>query len=90
MSLTRRAALLAAAAAPFAPALLRATPARAEAPLQGPSMASFHRFALGGFEVTTLLVGARTVEKPQEIFGLNVDAETFGAVSAANFGWQRR
>ena len=85
MNLTRRATLFAAAAAPFAPAILRATPAQAEAPLQGPAMASFNRFALGGFEVTTLLAGTRTVEAPQGIFGMNVDADTFGSVSAANF-----
>ncbi|MFM2389688.1 MAG: hypothetical protein RLZZ437_1243 [Pseudomonadota bacterium] len=85
MTMTRRSALLAAAAAPFAPALIRATPAHAEAALQGPSMAMFNRFALGGFEVTTLLAGTRTVEKPQEIFGMNVDADTFATTSAANF-----
>jgi glyoxylase-like metal-dependent hydrolase (beta-lactamase superfamily II) len=83
--LTRRSALIAAAAAPFAPALLRARPAAAEVPLQGPSMAMFNRFTLGGFEVTTLLAGTRTVENPQETFGMNVDADTFAATSAANF-----
>jgi glyoxylase-like metal-dependent hydrolase (beta-lactamase superfamily II) len=83
--LTRRSALIAAAAAPFAPALLRATPAAADAPLQGPSMAMFNRFTLGGFEVTTLLAGTRTVENPQETFGMNVDADTFAATSSANF-----
>ncbi|MGL4321236.1 MAG: MBL fold metallo-hydrolase, partial [Paracoccaceae bacterium] len=85
MTITRRSALFAAAAAPFAPALIRATPAQAEAALQGPSMAMFNRFALGGFEVTTLLAGTRTVEKPQEIFGMNVDADSFAAASAENF-----
>jgi glyoxylase-like metal-dependent hydrolase (beta-lactamase superfamily II) len=83
--LTRRSALFAAAAAPFAPALIRATPAQAEAALQGPSMAMFNRFTLGGFEITTLMAGNRTVDKPQETFGMNVDAETFAAASAANF-----
>jgi glyoxylase-like metal-dependent hydrolase (beta-lactamase superfamily II) len=83
--LTRRSALFAAAAAPFAPALIRATPAYAEAALQGPSVAMFNRFTLGGFEITTLMAGTRTVDKPQETFGLNVDAETFAAASAANF-----
>jgi glyoxylase-like metal-dependent hydrolase (beta-lactamase superfamily II) len=83
--LSRRNALLAAAALPFAPAILRATPARAEIPLQGATTPTFNRFRLGGFEVTTLLAGTRTVENPQEIFGLNVDAETFGAASAAAF-----
>jgi glyoxylase-like metal-dependent hydrolase (beta-lactamase superfamily II) len=83
--LSRRHALFAAAALPFAPAVLRATPARAEAPLQGVATPTFNRFRLGAFEVTTLLAGTRTVENPQEIFGLNVDAETFGAASAAAF-----
>ena len=83
--LSRRHALFAAAAFPFAPAILRATPARAEAPLQGATTPTFNRFRLGAFEVTTLLAGSRTVENPQEIFGLNVDAETFGAASTAAF-----
>jgi glyoxylase-like metal-dependent hydrolase (beta-lactamase superfamily II) len=85
MKISRRSALFAAAAAPFAPAIIRATPAQAEAALQGPSMAMFNRFALGGFEVTTLLAGTRTVESPQETFGMNVDADTFAQASAANF-----
>lgn len=85
MPISRRAALFAAAAAPFAPAILRTTPARAEAPMQGAFTPQFNRFMLGGFEVTTLLAGTRTVEKPQEIFGMNVDAETFAAASDANF-----
>ncbi len=85
MPISRRAAIMAAAAAPFAPAILRATPARGEAPLQGAFIPQFNRFMLGGFEVTTLLAGTRTVEALQGIFGMNVDAETFGAASAANF-----
>jgi len=40
---------------------------------------------LGDFEVSTLLAGMRTVENPQSIFGMNVDAEEFAAVSEANF-----
>ena len=35
--------------------------------------------------MTTLLAGTRTTEKPQETFGVNVPAEEFAAVSAANF-----
>ncbi len=83
--LSRRHALFAAASLPFAPAILRGTPARAEIPLQGATTPTFNRFRLGGFEVTTLLAGTRTVENPQEIFGLNVDADTFGAASAEAF-----
>lgn len=82
--LTRRSALFAGAVLPFAPMLL---PARAEAaaPLQGPAMPLFHRAKLGGFEVTTLLAGSRAGENPQETFGMNVSAQEFAAVSAANF-----
>jgi len=41
--------------------------------------------SLGDFEVSTLLAGTRTVENPQSIFGMNVSAEEFAAVSEANF-----
>jgi glyoxylase-like metal-dependent hydrolase (beta-lactamase superfamily II) len=84
-ALSRRHALIAAAALPFAPAILRATPARAEMPLQGAAMPTFNRFRLGAFEVTTLLAGTRTVDAPQDIFGMNVDADTFNAASDAAF-----
>lgn len=82
--LSRRQALLFGMAAPLATALATA-PAIAKAPILGPSIASFHRFRLGSFEVTTLLAGTRAVEKPHEIFGLNVSAEEFEAASAAAF-----
>ncbi len=41
--------------------------------------------ALGDFTVSTLRAGTRTVEDPQGIFGMNVDAQEFADVSAANF-----
>jgi glyoxylase-like metal-dependent hydrolase (beta-lactamase superfamily II) len=82
--LTRRAALMAAAAAPFAPALL-SRPAYAAAEMMGATMPTFNRFKLGGFEVTTLLVGSRATENPQETFGLNASPEDFAALSQANF-----
>ncbi|WP_103334438.1 MBL fold metallo-hydrolase [Pseudotabrizicola formosa] len=82
--LTRRSALFAAAAAPFAPALLT-RPAHAAAEMMGATMPSFNRFKLGGFEVTTLLVGSRPLENPQETFGLNASPEEFAALSEANF-----
>lgn len=81
--LTRRHALLAAASLPLAAAL--PAPARAAAEMKGAALAPFHRFRLGGFEVTTLLAGTRTTDKPQETFGLNVTPEEFAEVSAANF-----
>lgn len=81
---SRRQALIAGATLPFAPALL-ASAAHATAPLQGASLPTFNRFALGGFEVTTLLAGTRTVEGPTAIFGLNADPAEFAEVSAAAF-----
>ncbi|MBA3910134.1 MAG: hypothetical protein C0524_09665 [Rhodobacter sp.] len=44
-----------------------------------------HRSKLGGFEVTTLLAGTRSGDKPQEIFGTNASPEDFAALSAADF-----
>ena len=82
--LTRRSALFAAAAVPFAPALLT-RPAHAAAEMMGSAMPTFNRFKLGGFEVTTLLVGTRATENPQETFGLNASPEDFAALSEANF-----
>lgn len=42
-------------------------------------------FTMGDFEVSTLLAGTRTVESPQNIFGMNVSADEFQSVSDANF-----
>lgn len=78
--LSRRAALAGAAALPLAAAT--AQTARAAAPMMGPSAPPFMRVKLGGFEVTNMLVGTRTVPGPQNIFGMNVDADTFAAASA--------
>jgi glyoxylase-like metal-dependent hydrolase (beta-lactamase superfamily II) len=80
-NLTRRNALLAGAAAPLV--ALAATPARAKADMKGMTTPLFSRFKHGEFEVTTLLAGTRPVEEPQTIFGLNVSAEDFAAVSDA-------
>ena len=81
--LSRRHALLTAAALPLAAALPRR--ATAEASMLGSAPAAFNRFKLGAFEVTTLLAGSRIAEKPQESFGLNVTPEDFAAASAASF-----
>jgi len=78
LSLTRRAALTGAAALPFA-----ATTLRAAAPMAGAGTAPFQRVKLGGFEVTTILAGSRAVPDPHNIFGMNVDKETFEATSKA-------
>ncbi|WP_108484260.1 MBL fold metallo-hydrolase [Oceaniglobus ichthyenteri] len=82
-SLTRRSALLGAAALPAAaalPGLVRAAGHSAAAPAP-----VHHAFSIGDFNVSTLLAGTRTVEDPQGTFGMNVSAEEFGEVSRANF-----
>ncbi|KEJ89104.1 MBL fold metallo-hydrolase [Sulfitobacter donghicola] len=79
--ISRRHALMGAASLPLAAATATAT--RAAAPIAGPSTAPFQRVKLGEFDVTTLLAGTRSVPGPQNIFGLNVDKETFDDVSAA-------
>ncbi len=86
-TLSRRQALFAGAALPLAAALpaMTAAPAHAAAEMKGAGFAPYNRFALGGFEVTTLLAGTRTVEEPTGIFGLNAGADEFAALSQANF-----
>jgi glyoxylase-like metal-dependent hydrolase (beta-lactamase superfamily II) len=81
--LSRRHALMTAAALPMAAVMPRGAMAAAE--MKGSSAAAFHRFKLGSFEVTTLLAGSMAVEGPQQSFGLNVTPEEFAAASAANF-----
>ena len=78
--LSRRMALAGVAALPLAAA--GSGIARAAAPMMGSGMSPFNRLKLGSFEVTTLLAGTATRPEPQTIFGLNVDADTFNAVSA--------
>ncbi|MFU8824122.1 MBL fold metallo-hydrolase [Yoonia sp.] len=82
MQITRRQALMSGAALPLA----AATPTLAQAQTAAASTLPTHRhFTLGEFQVTTLLSGSRRVENPQEIFGMNVDEDTFAEVSAQNF-----
>ncbi len=81
-TLTRRQALATTLAAPAA--LTLASSARAAAPMQEGQPPKFNRFKLGAFEVTTLLAGSATREEPQGIFGMNVSADEFAEVSAAN------
>ncbi|WP_341367229.1 MBL fold metallo-hydrolase [Yoonia sp. BS5-3] len=81
MKLTRRQALLSGATLPMAATL----PTFAQADGHAAALPTHRDFTLGEFKVTTLLVGSRSVEDPQSIFGMNVDAETFSDVSEANF-----
>ncbi|MEM6579120.1 MAG: MBL fold metallo-hydrolase, partial [Pseudomonadota bacterium] len=76
---TRRTVLASAASLSAAATL----PGWASAPMLGPSQARFRRFALGKFEVTTLLGGTAVRENPQSIFGMNVSPDEFNAVSEA-------
>ena len=77
-SINRRAMMMGAAALP-----LTATGGFAAAEMMGTATTRFNRFGLGGFEVTALLAGTRTVENPQGIFGMNASADEFAAASAA-------
>ncbi len=80
MTITRRRILTTAAAA----AVLPLSPALASAPLLGQFQATHRRIRLGAFEVTTLLAATKNIPGPHDIFGLNVDAETFNAAAAAS------
>ncbi len=80
--ITRRGFLAGTTAAATAGVVAPITPALAKADFKGAGGGIFSRVKLGDFEVTTLLDGARVLESPQNIFGMNVDAETFGKASA--------
>ncbi|KPA20641.1 N-acyl homoserine lactonase [Shimia sp. SK013] len=80
-AISRRALLAGAAALPITAATSQSTLAAAD--MKGVAQTRFNRMKLGNFEVTTLLVGTRTVEGPQNIFGMNVSAEEFATASAA-------
>ncbi len=79
--MSRRSVLTTAAALPLAG--MAATRASAEAPMMGAGRAPYNRIKIGGFDVTSLLAGTRTVPDPNTIFGLNASAEEFAAVSEA-------
>ena len=84
MTMTRRAAIAAGAAAPLAAAAGR--PAAAQAARKGADHPVHRRIALGDVEATVLLSG--TVTNPQDphtIFGLNVEQAEFDEVSREAF-----
>lgn len=82
MKLSRRQTLLAGATLPLSATL----PTLASADGHAAASKAVHSdFTLGDFRVTTLLAGNRSVEAPHDIFGLNVDDDTFNTVSADNF-----
>ncbi len=81
--LSRRQALVGAASMPVA--LTAAGSALASGEMKGVMLPTANRIKLGGFEVTTLLAGTRTVPEPQGTFGMNVSPEEFAQVSQENF-----
>jgi glyoxylase-like metal-dependent hydrolase (beta-lactamase superfamily II) len=80
--LTRRRLITTAAALPLAGIAAKAF---AEAPPLGEFFARHRRITLGNFEVTTMLASTNVRADPQSIFGQNVDATEFAAVSTENF-----
>ncbi len=82
--LTRRQALSAGLAAPFAAAGLTGPAHAATHPEMSPVPLS-RSFAIGDFKVVTLLDGTAVREEPQTIFGLNVLPEEFAQVSEEAF-----
>ena len=83
LSLSRRSVLAGAGGLTLGAAALPSVSARAM------GHAGAHRLSrtiqVGSFDVVTLLDGARNVPDPQTIFGMNVSADEFAAVSEENF-----
>ena len=82
VKLSRRQALAGTAALPLAATGFASS---ALAAGHAATLPSSRDFQVGDFKVTTLLAGSRSVEGPQNIFGMNVEADEFAAVSAENF-----
>ncbi|UWR03502.1 MBL fold metallo-hydrolase [Ruegeria conchae] len=82
IKLTRRAALSAAAALPFAsaamPAFAAGKPSKANSTIA-------KSFQLGDFTVTTLLDGSVPRDEPKALFAAEVSDDEFAAISAENF-----
>ncbi|MEO1795739.1 MAG: MBL fold metallo-hydrolase [Pseudomonadota bacterium] len=82
MAISRRSLLASAAAAPLLPLV---TAASAGGHATSAPMQNARSFAVGDFQVTTLLAGTGQRDEPQGTFGMNVSPEEFAAVSAENF-----
>jgi glyoxylase-like metal-dependent hydrolase (beta-lactamase superfamily II) len=85
INLSRRTALIGSAGligASLVPQL--ASPALARAPKLGVSMPTHFRFALGEFEITTVLDGAVQLDGPHPIFGENQPEEVVRKFAAEN------
>jgi len=84
-TLTRRQLLTRSLATPLAIGAASQLPMSLAHATEAQPNAIKHTFSLGEFEVSTLLAGTRSADDPQSIFGLNVPADEFAAVSAKNF-----
>lgn len=85
-AVTRRTFLAtsAASAAALSAPMIMTRAAHGAAPMLGPSSASFYRFKLGAFEVTTLLDGARSMDGPHPIFGQDQEAAAVAELMTEN------
>ncbi|MEO0991892.1 MAG: MBL fold metallo-hydrolase, partial [Pseudomonadota bacterium] len=83
LTLSRRSLLASGAALPLS-AAVAPTLANAAGHAAPPNAAK-HSFAIGDFQVSTMLVGSRVVEDPQGTFAMNVDKAEFERVNAENF-----
>ncbi len=82
-TLTRRTAFAGASLLATTPTIGR--PASANVPMLGPERATFYRFPLGGFEVTTLLDGTIQLDGPHPVFGQDQDEAAVAELAEANF-----
>ncbi len=83
-----RRGVLAGSAGAAAAALLAsgfAPPARAAAPMMGPSRPNHYRFRLGDFEITTLWDGGTSFAGPYPVFGYDQFEEDVQELAEANF-----
>jgi glyoxylase-like metal-dependent hydrolase (beta-lactamase superfamily II) len=85
LALDRRALLAGAAMAGAALGLGLPRGAAAAVPRQGLMRPTYYRFAVGEFEVTTILDGAIQLDGPHPIFGENVPAEEVARLAEQNF-----
>ena len=80
----RRDLLIGAAAAPVAALGPRVESVLAAAPKLGATRPTVYRFALGSFEVTTILDGAIRLGGPHPVFGADQTPETVASLAAEN------
>ena len=83
--LTNRRTLIAGSAVLGAAAFAGTEVSLAESATTSITMPTVNRYKVGGFEVTAISDGHRTVEKPETIFGTNQRPEDVASLLHANF-----